>query len=70
MPTRRASRKRQLESMTREAIIKAWLAATKKTELSGAKTVRALIDEVLDAEYPANPPASLPKPPAGGRRQT
>lgn len=48
----RASRKLQLESMTREDIIAVWMYAT-RNELSGATTVQRMIDEVLNAEFPA-----------------
>jgi hypothetical protein len=38
--------------MTREDIILVWLYATRK-ELSDATTVQRMIDEILDAEFPA-----------------
>src|SRR5262245_57559347 len=52
-----AIRRQQLEQMTREEIVAAWITATKSAELSTKKPRSRLIYEILTAEYPA-----LPKP--------
>jgi hypothetical protein len=54
MPTPRAMRKRQLEQMTRAAIVTAWRNATKSADKTASMTVQRMIDQTLEAEFPTD----------------
>jgi hypothetical protein len=59
MPFTRQTRKKQLERMTRDAIISAWQKVAAQTGLGSTPSTPAMIDEILKKEFPPDD-ANLP----------